>query len=227
MHRFLERYAQEKGRLLEIGCGGGLEAALLAGQGWEVTTSDLHAEAVRFAKERGIDRVLVFDADGPWPIGEGSFDAILMLDVLEHLDNDGRVLREMCVGLRPGGTAIVTVPAHAYLFSGWDEVFGHKRRYSRRALTAIAADAGFEPVSVSYWNLVSVLPALVMRGGGALFRRHRTRPEFPDVPAWVNACLKVWGRAESACVVAVGLPYGLSLVAVLRKPALQSDEDVP
>jgi SAM-dependent methyltransferase len=66
------------------------------------------------------------------------FDAILYIDVVEHIERDADELRLATQRLAPGGRLIVLVPAHQFLFSPFDAAIGHYRRYSRATLRAIA-----------------------------------------------------------------------------------------
>lgn len=66
----------------------------------------------------------------------GSFDAVLYVDVLEHIEDDAGELARAAGLLRTGGTLIVLGPAHQALFSPFDTALGHYRRYDRRSLAS-------------------------------------------------------------------------------------------
>lgn len=70
------------------------------------------------------------------------FDALLALDVIEHLDDDRGAVMRMASLLKPGGLAIISVPALPELFSDFDEVQGHRRRYVPETLRAAFQDTG-------------------------------------------------------------------------------------
>jgi len=203
--------------VLEVGCGGGLLAAMLTDTGYQTVAADISPQAARFARERGARSALVFDAEETWPFAPNSFDAVFMLDVLEHLDDDRPPLMEARRVLRPGGVAMVSVPAHACLFSQWDSMVGHRRRYSRGDLTRAVLDAGLSIRRLSAWNLVSLPPALVLRTRDRLVGSPRAFAEFPPVHPVVNAALKFWGRIEARLCRKVDLRGGLSFAALLSK----------
>lgn len=90
-----------------------------------------------------------------------SFDAAVMINVLEHIEDDGATLRTLRSLLRPGGWLIVFVPALSWLFGSLDEVHFHKRRYSARTLGRVARDAGFDVEILRYFDVLGVIPWFV------------------------------------------------------------------
>lgn len=205
------------GRVLEVGCGGGLLQAVLAGEGWRTTAADISLAASRFAREQSGHDALVFDATEPWPVADDAFNAVLMLDVLEHLVDDARPLTEARRVIRCGGAAVITVPAHPFLFSTWDELVGHCRRYTRRRLARLADEAELRLTRLTAWNLVSLPPAAILRTKDRLLGSRQTVAEFPSVPPFLDRCLKAVGSAERTLARRLDLRMGLSLAAVLRK----------
>ncbi len=213
----LEEYAPASGLLLEAGCGGGLFSSELQAEGRNIACGDVSAAAARFAHAQGVRKTLAFDAGRGWPFREASVDAVVMLDVLEHIKNDGACLEEVRRVLQPGGVAVVTVPAYPWLFSAWDAYNEHFRRYTAKSLMKTAQEAGFDIERCSYWNAVSVPPAVVVRWKDRLLGAKLKDVEFPHVPQWVNAALMTYGRLENRWLKRLPLPLGLSVWAVLKK----------
>ncbi len=89
------------------------------------------------------------------------FDAVLYLNVLEHIHDDARELRLAAAALRPGGALLVFGPALEWLYSELDHKAGHYRRYSVNRLRALVDAAGFEVVSLHYLDTIGVLPYFV------------------------------------------------------------------
>jgi SAM-dependent methyltransferase len=85
------------------------------------------------------------------------FDSVLCVNVLEHLDEPGVAVSQFYKALRPGGKALVLVPAHDWLFSDIDAAIGHRTRYSRAALRSLLEEAGFTVESVYEFNRLGVL----------------------------------------------------------------------
>jgi SAM-dependent methyltransferase len=91
------------------------------------------------------------------PFRDRSFDVVTSGETLEHLDNDSAAVREFARVLVRQGTAIATVPALRILWSASDDYYEHRRRYSRKELSRLFADASFEVAKVQYWGFPVVL----------------------------------------------------------------------
>ena len=87
-----------------------------------------------------------------------SRDSVVMVNVLEHIEDDRAALREIFRVLRPGGHAMIFVPALPYLFSKMDAALGHKRRYTRSCLNGLARENGYRVVDLRYVDLLGILP---------------------------------------------------------------------
>lgn len=216
-HALLNHYAPGSGLVLEAGCGGGLFSSELQAEGRKIISGDLAPAAARFAHEQGVRKTLAFDAGRGWPFRDASVDSTIMLDMLEHVEHDRACLEEVARVLRPGGIVVLTVPAYPCLFSAWDKYNEHFRRYTVKSVSAAARAAGFQIERCSYWNAVSVPPAIALRWKDRLLGAKLKDLEFPSVPKWLNATLKAYGRVEHAWLKQFPLPCGLSVWAVLKK----------
>lgn len=124
-------------RFLEIGCGGGVVAGHLQHEGFRVVGIEGHVRlAQRAARRAPHAQFIVHDLSrGTAPLEQdGSFDAVGLFDVLEHLDDPAQAIREALRCCRIGGYVVATVPAQQALWSVVDEVAGHRLRYNRRDL---------------------------------------------------------------------------------------------
>jgi hypothetical protein len=84
----------------------------------------------------------------------GPVDNIVLLNVLEHIEDDAALLARAARSLRPGGALIVFAPAFAHLYARMDREAGHFRRYSRRALVRLVEQPGLEVVHARYFNAI-------------------------------------------------------------------------
>jgi len=212
----LEKYCPAPGRLVEGGIGSGRNLVEFNQLGYDVTGFDLMPESVQHVRNRGIEDVRVHDLGKPWPVDAKSLRAVVLLDVLEHVKDPALVLRHAHAALEDGGAVIVTVPAHPWLFSRWDEQLGHYRRYTVKEFRQHANAADFRVSWLNYWNSFTMPAAVAVRGWEKLFPK-RTQPDFPHVSAFTNRALLTAAAAERWCLRHLGVPTGLSLAGVLQK----------
>jgi SAM-dependent methyltransferase len=99
---------------------------------------------------------------------EARVDVVIIVNVLEHIEDDVDVLRAACRMLRSGGHLILFVPAFPFLYGSLDTVFGHVRRYTKRTLIRTLTASGFTPLTLRYLNILGVLPWLLT---GRVLRR--------------------------------------------------------
>lgn len=152
------------------------------------------------------------------PLATGSCDAVLALDVLEHLDDDMAGLREAARLVKPGGLLLVTVPALPSLWGGQDVVSHHRRRYTRPTLRALFGRAGLPAPRVTYFNMLLFPPVAAVRWARrALGQADRPRSDFDDTrPGLLNSLLTSVFTAERHLVSRFTLPVGVSLLATVR-----------
>jgi SAM-dependent methyltransferase len=165
-------------------------------------------------------RFLVGRMEAP-PLRPGSCDAILALDVLEHLEDDAGALARLRELLAPTGLLVVTVPAFPSLWGSQDLVSHHHRRYTRRTLAAAFRGAGLPPPRLSYFNTLLFLPIAGVRWTRRLAGRlDPTRSDYDGSrPGRLNDLLAGLFAAERHLIGRVPLPVGVSLLAVARAPA--------
>jgi SAM-dependent methyltransferase len=134
------------------------------------------------------------------------FDSVVCINVLEHLDHPDRALAGFWRALRPGGAALVLVPAHGWLFSAADQAIEHRKRYEESDLTAELEEAGFQVESVEQFNRLGVLGWWVNKQWG----RTSISPWQARIFSMLMPLARLVERLDA-------LP-GLSLLAVARKP---------
>lgn len=143
----------------------------------------------------------------------GMAQYVTLLDVLEHQEDDREFLAELSDKMAPGSLLLLTVPAMPSLWSQWDVLLGHYRRYTKGSLATALEGLPLEPEEVSY-----LFPELLPLGWLRRLRRGAaadSSTEFPDLPGWLNESLYRLGRASLASRRA--WPAGTSLFAALRR----------
>ena len=210
-----ERLGRPGTVVLDAGCGTGAFLGELARLGQDAVGLDRLPEAVALARRSCPQARVELGDVTALPFPDASFDGILLLDVLEHVD-DRRALGETARALRTGGFVAVTVPACPRLWSARDVVAGHRRRYARSELVSRLREAGFSIERVSYYQFF-LFPLFAL--SRLLGRRNRAWLEREErVPRGLGRALGSVSRWEARLGKHVRWPVGSSLVAVAVKP---------
>jgi SAM-dependent methyltransferase len=201
------------GRVLEIGSGIGNLSRHIAERATTAVFSDMedgYLSALR-STFQGDSRIAVvrYDLDGPPPaeIAGRRFDTVVAVNVLEHIRDDGALVRALAGLLEPEGKLAVYVPACPIAFGSLDRALGHFRRYTPDSLVAVLAGAGLEPVPPRYMNLPGLLGWTV---NGRIIRRERLSDRQVAVFERLLPVLRLEDR--------IRLPIGLGLHTAARKP---------
>lgn len=201
------------GEFLDVGCGTGMFLRELGRHGIAYGV-DASEQALSYCRLKGAERVVLADA-GSLPFEDGKFSIVFLLDVIEHLDDDLGALSEAFRVCRAGGAVVVSVPAFGFLWGSHDVAHHHKRRYTRSGLRALSLRAGFRPERLTYTNFCIFLPVLIRR---TVFGRSRNGSDLSEPSGAVNAVMKLIYRVEAGWLRRADFPFGVSLLAVLRKP---------
>ena len=217
-------------RLIELGCGVGTVATHLNRHGLWVDYADAFPQALDIARRRAgitlgaeIARRDFLLRDITQPLPPLPHEGILLLDVLEHLPHDVEVLRNIRRALAPGAFLFLTVPAFQLLWSPWDEVQKHKRRYTEASLRQALEVAGFSVQRCTYFFAPLFFAALGVKGLREARRLAGLRAEPTDrIDRMVEGKHRGWlGQVvlrvlslERPGLARGRLPLGTSLLAV-------------
>ncbi|MFN8458350.1 MAG: class I SAM-dependent methyltransferase [Anaerolineae bacterium] len=215
----LQRYFPQARNFLEIGCGTGF---VLSGLKREyshlvLSGSDIFMEGLAFAQAR-LPQATLWQMDARSIPFEAEFDVIGAFDVLEHIVEDETVLRQIFCALKPGGGIMVTVPQHPFLWSYFDDLSHHQRRYIRSNLLSKMEQVGFKICKVTSF-VTFLLPILLLTRW-----RQRHLSDNYDVKAefehsWlVNTALKKVMDFERGLIKqGFSFPAGGSLLVVAQR----------
>jgi SAM-dependent methyltransferase len=187
----------------------------------EVRAADAPCDATPAVDVRAADAPC-----GAGPAGKlpgGAFDIVTCLDVLEHVEDDAGLLRDLRALLGPDGVMVVSAPLHPDLFCAVDEIAGHLRRYTAEGLRGLLRGADLRPAAESGY-VVGLLPLARRQRRRVQAGRAAPEQEWAVPPAPVNAVLSAVAMAEGKAARWVSLPAGLSLLIAARHSAsAQSD----
>ncbi len=200
-----------RGRVLEMGCGIGTYSARLRPLADRLTCVDMNPSYV------GMVRELLGDDQGTSVItgvlGEdlsfpgGSFDTIVCLNVIEHIWDDQGAVRLLAGWLALGGTLLVQVPAHQWLFGSIDAALGHYRRYTASRLTSLLEAGGLALATPPRYLFILGIP------GWWWYGRVLRRTAVPEQSIRLSNLLAGVSRVLER---ALRLPLGLTLLAAAR-----------
>jgi ubiquinone/menaquinone biosynthesis C-methylase UbiE len=202
---------------LDVGCGTGAMSRRLARWG-RVVSADFSPLALEFSRRRGLHHLVGADAMN-LPFVSGQFDAIVVMDVLEHLPDDCRALSEFHRVLKPGGRVLATVPAYTHLWSEHDVALMHFRRYVRLQLKERFESTGFKLEKLSHtMTLLYPLVAIQRRLNARKPPHDPPQAAMPLFPAPINTALTGLLAAENAIARRVNFPFGVTLLCMAQKP---------
>ena len=196
-------------KVLDIGCGTGFVTNKIAKTGREVVGIDIEQEGIRIARKNAgkKDKVKYLLGDFfDFKFKKGSFDSVILADVLEHVKEEGRMLHEILKVLKKNGVLILTVPAFQSLFGYHDREVGHLRRYSKKKLEKQVRRAGFTIEKIRYWNMISIPMVL-------LFSKFLNK-RYPHSKSRMNRLLEAYFNIIEKNI---SMPIGVSLVIKARK----------
>lgn len=204
--------------LCDIGCGTGATMQQMLPFG-RVMGIDLSPIALGCCRRRDLTGLLKAKAEC-LPLQSSSIDVIVATDILEHLEDDIAALREFYRVMKPGGFAVITVPAYGQLWSEHDLALMHFRRYTAGQLAERCARAGFAVTRTSYllWLLfpIAVITRLMRRKDANTPQAH-----IPRLPRWLNGLLMLIQRFEMWLLQRMNLPWGVSIAAIIHKPCVE------
>jgi 2-polyprenyl-3-methyl-5-hydroxy-6-metoxy-1,4-benzoquinol methylase len=202
-----------RGDVLEVGAGIGANTLALVDRAarWTCLEPDarLLAEARNAHAQSELAPRVSYVCGTLESLDEGvAYDAIVYLDVLEHIEDDKAEMRRAAAHLAPGGALVVLAPAHQGLYSEFDRSIGHFRRYDRASLAAVEP-AGLVRVQLRYLDSVGLCASLANR----VFL-HQSRPSLKQIRTWDRAMVPLSKVLDPLLFFGVGK----SILGVWRRP---------
>lgn len=198
---------------LEIGCGHGVVREMVERDlAIPVDGCDLNQTALEMAK-KGRGRLLVYDIFDQNAEMMGAYDMILLMDVIEHIEDDKAFLMASLKSLKPQGIVVINVPASMSLYSKYDKVAGHIRRYDKAGIEGLFKAANVKAIAIVPWGF-SLIPVLVARKLVVSFvsTENTIRTGFAPSNLVTRAVMEGLQKIETR--MPFSMPCGTSLLAV-------------
>lgn len=218
-HLIKSLHLPKTARLLDAGCGTGGNLELLARYG-TVKGLEYDENAIHLARSRGVGEIFQASFPDQIPLHGEKFDLVVLLDVLEHIEDDVETLRVLGGLLDKDGRLLLTVPAFPFLWSKHDDLHHHKRRYTAHTLTQAIEAAGLKVHYCSYFNLWLFPVVALVRVVQKWFPPKDCDGELSVPPRWVNTLLEKLFGSERFLLGRIRLPFGVSLIA-LAQPSVR------
>ena len=219
IYNFFRNYLSKDMKMLEIGSGVGDVATYLSQKGIDIEVSDVYLDVLKMSKEKFGFTCYQLDAEH-LPFKE-HYCSIGIFDVLEHITQEHTVLDNIRYALKKDGILIITVPAFKFLWSYWDNVNKHKRRYTINSLKEKLKKSGFTIERTSYMFFLLSPITICNRIIGKFFKKKQNqyilfKKELKTLPL-INTLFYYLIKLESFVIRYINLPFGTSIIAVARK----------
>jgi 2-polyprenyl-3-methyl-5-hydroxy-6-metoxy-1,4-benzoquinol methylase len=186
--------------ILDFGCGSGGFLKRLKNSGYK----DLSGVEVSEIKTNSASDCFLITKT----IQKRKYDVILMMDVLEHIEDDSAILREIKSHLKPDGILLLSVPAYQFLWSNHDNLNMHYRRYNRNSLQKVIKEAKFKTQFMTSWNSTFFL---IIAASRLIFRC--ANKELSLNNNFFSRLIYIILTFESFLMKKTGLPFGLSIIS--------------
>lgn len=207
--------------IADLGCGWGTNIDALEASGYRVTGIDISRQILECI-DRPERNLVEADLTQNLPPSLPKFDGFLALDVIEHLDDDFGAVGKFAQFLRPGGIGVISVPARPDLFSDFDKVQGHRRRYLPERLREAVTMPSLEVVKIFWWGqwMVPVLTRTRKKETSAptAGQGSKTYIDYLRIPPWpIPWAMNLFYALEHNRAPQGKLTTGTSLFAVVRR----------
>jgi SAM-dependent methyltransferase len=205
-------------QILDAGCGTGGAMRYFLPDFGRVTGFDVSALALQLCQARGLKRLARASALQV-PFRGESFDLVTCFDVIYLLEGAAQAVAELRRVLRPGGHFLLRVAAYDWLRGEHDLAVKTVHRYTRPEVGRVLAQSGFEVVHSSYANTFLFPLAVVKRLLERMLRQAADSSDLTAIPRGLGGPLRAILAAEARVAARGRLPFGLSIIALARKPA--------
>ena len=214
----LKKHFPHAKNFLEVGCGTGFVLSGIEKKipGLDLSGSEVFAEGIKFARKR--TKAKLFQMDARAISFKNEFDVIGAFDVIEHIEQDEEVIKNIYNAVMPGGGIILTVPQHKFLWSKHDVYANHVRRYSAKELIYKVKTAGFNIVqTISFVSLLLPIIFVLRARWKKIDVEHDIMSQY-KIGRFTNAVLeKILDFERFLIKLGITFPAGSSLILIAKK----------
>ncbi len=195
--------------ILDFGAGSGVNLDMLAKYGLvDIHEQNKYARSI-IKKNKKIKRL-----HSTLNIKKKFYDLILVADVIEHVKQPEKLLKELKKFLKKDGRILITVPAYQFLFSKKDKVLGHYRRYNKKLLKNELNK--FKIENISYFNTFLCIPIIIMTLLNKLLKRNYIK-EVETTPNYIiNKLCYIIFASERHFIKYFNFPFGISIYILVK-----------
>lgn len=207
---------QSKRRLLDVGAGNGLFLKFFKSEGFDVSGYELeHALVDKMHTDAELKGVSIAQADITRLEGKPLYDVVIASDVIEHIQEHEKAVQNLWKFVAPGGRLVITVPAHMHLYGKRDIAWGHFRRYDKQMLQSVVSRLEKANVeTMTFWNF----PGYFIYFFFEKILQKQVNETVRYSNSLASRIIRSFFQTELKMEESVGgLPWGLTLVAVVRK----------
>lgn len=218
-----KRFLPKTGNYLEVGCGTGFVLSMIEKElhKWKIFATETQLEGINFARKRVSNIVSFYQMDACAIPFKNEFTAIGAFDVIEHIFDDNAAIKNIFDALESNGYFLLSVPQHMFLWSKYDEVSHHYRRYSSIEIKKKLNNVGFDILYCTSFNSL-LLPFLMlsrMFTNRLTYQQVDVLDEMRLLPA-LNKFFYIVIYLEFILIkFGLKLPFGSSLIVVAKKPS--------
>ncbi len=205
-------------KLLDVGAGSGVFSKMLVNQGSAASATCLDPNyADDFIGKRRTDKVAYVRS-----VDAVEADTVLMIDVIEHVDDDVALVGDYVRRAAPGTRFLISVPAFQFLWSSHDEFLEHRRRYRLSDLRETVEAAGLAPLRMRYFFGLLFPAAAAMRLADRAIQKQDdpATSQLKSTPDWLNKSLIAIHKLECAALFPLNQLAGVTAFCLAEKPAV-------
>lgn len=208
-------------KVLEIGCGNGYVLRGLQALQYQLTGSEIYLDGLKNVQKRlpGVELIQLDALNMPF---KNEWNAIGAFDVIEHIEEDKRVMQQVHQALKSDGYFFITVPQYQFMWSYLDDYAKHKRRYTQKEIKTKLEQCGFKVQYISSFVTTLFLLVLISRW----MKKNKPIEEVSiddviqefQIPDWMNRLFYILMQVDKFFIKRnISLPFGNSIVVVAQK----------